>query len=272
MSQYTGIDGLRQIMTILRDKDRGCAWDRQQTFESISKYTIEEAYEVRDAIVQNDMDELKSELGDLLLQVVFHAQMASEKGLFDFDDVCTAINDKMVRRHAHVFGPHVFGNAKPATVDEINALWDKIKAQEKAEKGIQSEGLALESITPSLPAVMRGQKAIKTAIKKGFDWETLDGVFAKIDEELGEIKAEIDSNNRDGMDNEMGDLFFCMIILATKLGLNAESSMNQGVSKFINRFNAMERLLKQSGQTLDGATLEDMEQAWTQVKSGEQKG
>ena len=266
MTQYQGIDGLRQIMTILRDKDRGCAWDRQQTFATISKYTIEEAYEVRDAIVQGDMDELKSELGDLLFQVIFHTQMAQEQGLFDFDDVCTAINDKMVRRHAHVFG-----DAKPETVDEINAMWDKIKVQEKAKKGIQSEGLALENITPSLPAIIRGQKAVKTAIKKGFDWETLDGVFAKIDEELGEIKTEISSGKQDRINDEMGDLFFCMIILATKLGLNAEASMNQGVSKFIGRFNAMERLIKQSGQTLDDASLEDMEQAWTQAKLLENK-
>ena len=262
MTQYQGIDGLRQIMALLRDKDRGCAWDRQQTFETISKYTIEEAYEVRDAIAQNDMDELKSELGDLLLQVVFHAQMAREQGLFDFNDVCDAINDKMVRRHAHVFG-----DEKPENIDEINAMWDRIKAEEKAKKGIQSENLALDTITPSLPAIMRGQKAIKTAIKKGFDWETMDGVFAKIDEEITEIKTEIKSNNRDAMMDEMGDLFFCMIILATKLNLDAESSMNQGVSKFIGRFNSMERLLKQSGQTLDGANLAEMEQAWQQAKS-----
>lgn len=270
MSDYKGIDGLLAIMQRLRDKDHGCDWDKKQTFASISTYTIEEAYEVRDAINRQDMDDLKDELGDLLLQVVFHSQIATEQEAFTFADVCDAINNKMVRRH-----PHVFANKKLDTVADIKAMWESVKAQEKqqkrnklAQQGITPDDmdLSLNTITPSLPAVIRGQKTIKTAIRQGFDWETIDGVFDKLTEEVTEIKTEINNQDKNAIADEMGDIFFCTLILATKLNLNAETVMNNGIDKFTKRFNAMERHFKVNNKEIKNATLDEMETIWQQVK------
>lgn len=270
---YAGVDGLLAIMARLRDQKTGCAWDKRQTFASIAPCTIEEAYEVRDAINRNDMDDLCEELGDLLLQVVFHSRIATEQGQFTFADVCHAINAKMVRRH-----PHIFGNDPTTDENEIKQLWDTIKAQEKAEKtqkrqnnntvGGQDTGddLSLSHIAPTLPAVIRGQQVIGVSRKNGFGWNDLQGVLNKLDEEISEVKAEINAKNTPAVQDELGDVFFCMLILSSQLGLDAESVMTQGIDKFTKRFNAMELYFKSIGKDLSTATPAEMDKAWQQVK------
>ncbi|WP_425404873.1 nucleoside triphosphate pyrophosphohydrolase [Hwanghaeella sp.] len=264
MSRNT--DRLLEIMAALRDPETGCPWDVQQDFSSIAPYTIEEAYEVADAIQRGDMADLKDELGDLLLQVVFHARMAEEKGDFAFDDVAGAIADKMVRRH-----PHVFGDASADTPDDVKISWEETKARERAEKG-QDES-ALDGVATALPALIRAEKLSKRAARVGFEWPTVDMVFRDIEEEIEEILHEIRvGGGPDRLEDEVGDLLFCVANLARFVGVDPEKALRSTNDKFDRRFRAVEASFKQEGRALTDCSLDEMDARWNEVKRVEKKG
>jgi len=261
------IDRLLTIMARLRSRDGGCPWDVEQTYATIAPHTIEEAYEVAEAIENRDMAGLKDELGDLLFQVVFHAQMAREEGQFDFDAVAQAIADKMERRH-----PHVFGAAGP--VDTASAqvkAWETQKAEERAAKAKpDTPPSALDGVGVGLPALTRAQKLQARAARVGFDWPEARQVLDKIEEEIAEVKAEIDSGgSADRLDDEVGDLLFAVVNLARKLGLDAEGSLRRGSRKFERRFHSVEAALAAQGRTPGEAGLEAMEALWVAAKESE---
>ncbi|WP_238934683.1 nucleoside triphosphate pyrophosphohydrolase [Maricaulis parjimensis] len=255
----TPIQQLRAIMAKLRNPDGGCPWDLEQDFSTIAPYTIEEAYEVADAIERGHFAELKDELGDLLLQVVFHAQMASEQDLFDFDDVCQAINDKMIRRH-----PHVFGDATTRDSQTQTEEWEAIKATERkaSDKG---DGV-LDDLPVALPALKRAQKLQKRAARVGFDWPGAEQVFAKIDEELGEVREAMGRQHADDIAEEIGDLMFVCTNLGRKLKVDVETATRSANAKFERRFRHIERRLKDQGRSPDEASLEEMEVLWDEAK------
>lgn len=269
MSQ--SLDRLLEIMTRLRDPKDGCPWDVEQTFETIAPYTIEEAYEVADAIARGDLGDLRDELGDLLLQVVFHAQMAREAGEFAFDDVADAISDKMVRRH-----PHVFGNETVAGVDQQRRAWEDQKADERLEKSVArgEADSALEGVPVSLPALLRAEKLSKRAARVGFDWKEPADVLAKISEEMDEVRAEIDRDDRARIAEEIGDLLFACANLARKFAIDPETALHGANRRFEARFRQLEKHLKR--QNLDPASmpLEELEAVWQFVKRSlaEEKG
>lgn len=244
------IDRLLAIMARLRDPATGCEWDSVQTFATIAPYTIEEAYEVDDAIRRGDLAELKDELGDLLLQVVFHARMAEEAGAFDFADVVTAISEKMERRH-----PHLFGSADEGG----HHLWEQIKAEERGAKGHAS---ALDGIALALPALLRAEKIQKRAARTGFDWPDPSGARAKIDEELAEVEAA----SPDQRAEEIGDLLFATVNWARKLGVDPETALRAANAKFERRFRAMEDVAGDGFGSLD---LVAQEELWQRVKATE---
>lgn len=246
------IDRLLAIMAQLRNPHGGCEWDLAQDFESIARYTIEEAYEVADAIQSGSADAIKDELGDLLLQVVFHSQIAADKNMFIFDDVCDAICDKMERRH-----PHIFGDAK---TDDVKRQWEEIKAAERASKG---ERQLLDGIALSLPALMRAQKIQSRVARVGFDWPDMDGPRAKILEELAEVE---DADNDAHRAEEIGDLLFAVVNYARHLGVDSEAALVAANAKFSRRFSAVEELADGS---LDDLTLNQLEEYWSQVKASE---
>ena len=259
------VDRLLEVMARLRDPETGCPWDVQQSFATIAPYTIEEAYEVAAAIEDGDMAELKEELGDLLLQVVFHARMAEEAGAFAFEDVAAAISDKMVRRH-----PHVFGDVSAETADDVKLSWEEIKAAERAEKAENSETSALDGVSKGLPALLRASKLQKRAARVGFDWPESSQVFLKIDEELSELKAEIENGaEHDRLEDELGDLFFVLVNLARHLKVDPETALDRCNKKFERRFRALERGLTETGRSLDEASLEEMEAGWQAAKQEE---
>ncbi|MBP6030635.1 MAG: nucleoside triphosphate pyrophosphohydrolase [Sphingobium sp.] len=243
---------LTDIMARLRDPATGCPWDRQQSFATIAPYTIEEAYEVADAIARNDMPALRDELGDLLLQVVYHARMAEESAHFSLKDVISAICDKMIRRHPHVFGPE--GAATPG--------WEAIKAEERA--GHSTDDSALSGVATALPALLRAEKLQNRAARTGFDWPDTDGVYAKIDEELAEVRAAETQAHRA---EEIGDLLFAVVNLARHMKLDAEEALRKANAKFENRFRSME--LKSAQQNIDftSLSLEEKEALWQVVKA-----
>ncbi len=247
------IERLVTIMARLRDPERGCEWDTVQTFETIAPYTIEEAYEVADAIARGDMAELKDELGDLLLQVVFHARIAEEAGHFALPDVVAAISDKMERRH-----PHIFGDA----ADGGHDLWEVIKAEERAAK---TDPSALAGVALSLPALLRAEKLQKRAARVGFDWTDPNDARAKIDEEVAEVEAASDAERAE----EVGDLLFAVVNWARKLGVEPEAALRAGNAKFERRFRAMEAI---AGDAFAGLTLDQQEALWQRVKAGEKSG
>lgn len=247
------IDRLIDIMARLRDKETGCPWDIEQTFKTIAPYTIEEAYEVADAIDRGDMKDLKEELGDLLLQVVFHAQMAREDSLFDFNEVVNALSDKLVYRH-----PHVFGDATAANADEVVTVWNKQKDAEKNHKS------AIDGVTLGLPALLRAQKLQKKAGKSGFVWPDKQSAWAKLEEELAEFKA---AATKDEEADELGDVLFCIVNYARLAGHDAEEILTATNRKFETRFKAMEKILESRGQKVNEASLDDMLQAWRDGKS-----
>ena len=257
------IDKLLSIMQQLRNPLGGCPWDLKQDFASIAPYTIEEAYEVADAIEQNNMVQLKAELGDLLLQIVFHSQMASELGLFDFNDVVTAISDKMIKRH-----PHVFGDADTRSAADQLQDWEKQKEQERAESGAAS---ALDDVTLALPAMIRAIKLQKRAARVGFEWKDAHDVIVKLDEEIAEFKAEIGAADpqKERIKDELGDLFFVLTNLARTLDLDAEDTLKQANQKFERRFRAMEKLLVDNGKAVQDCSLFEMENAWQTIKQTE---
>jgi ATP diphosphatase len=262
--ELSSINRLLEIMAQLRDPEKGCPWDRKQTYKTIVPYTLEEAYEVADAIEREDFDELKSELGDLLFQVVFYSQIAKEEGRFTFDDVAADIADKMYRRH-----PHVFADANFETEEELGSAWEAIKAQERDR---QPDGSALAGVTQGLPALMRAQKLTKKASKVGFDWLNPEGAFDKMVEEVAEVREAWDSGDRDHLADELGDILFVMTNIIRKLGFESEEIMRAANNKFERRFRAMEQYLAAQGHDdMTQLELEQMESAWQEIKKVEKK-
>ncbi|MFB5171648.1 nucleoside triphosphate pyrophosphohydrolase [Erwinia amylovora] len=259
----TSLDRLLGIMKTLRDPQHGCPWDRQQTFASIAPCTLEEAYEVIDAIGRADFDDLRGELGDLLYQVVFYAQMAEEQGHFNFEDICRAISDKLQRRH-----PHIFADTRVSGSDEVQVNWEQVKRAERAEKAQHS---ALDDIPQALPALMRAHKIQKRCSSVGFDWDTLAPVLGKVHEEIEEVmygaqQAVID---RDKLEEEIGDLLFATVNLSRHLGSKAETALQKANTKFERRFRQVEQIIAAQGLEMQQASLEQMEAAWQKVKSQE---
>lgn len=268
MKPSRDIARLIDIMTALRTPGTGCPWDLQQNFGTIAPYTIEEAYEVADAIARNDIDDLRDELGDLLLQVVFHARMAQEQAAFDFGDVVDSITRKLIRRH-----PHVFGDVRGLSPDEVKGLWDKIKADEKAERRAngktESETGALAGIPAGLPALMRALKLQQKAGKVGFDWNDPLAVLAKIREETKEIEAEIEGGDSARAAAEVGDLLFAVVNLARHLDVDPETALRATNLKFERRFASIEAALAARGKTPSQATLAEMDDLWNEAKAAE---
>ena len=288
------ITQLRDIMRQLRDPDTGCAWDIKQDFQSIAAFTLEEAYEVVDAIERGDLDDLKDELGDLLLQVVFHAQMASEQNLFDFDDVAQGICDKMLRRHPHVFGDVVFD-----TEEELKASWEAIKAEERrlklARKRVEENTLsatsgpaansvhaiagesiensqqeatssALDGVAANLPALKHADKIQKRAARVGFDWPDIQPVWDKLDEEIAEVREAIDSQDVQAITDEIGDLLFTVVNLARHAGVDSEAALRQASTKFEKRFRSVEQLAHEAGKQLTDMDLAKLDALWDEAK------
>jgi len=256
------IDRLLAIMARLRDPADGCPWDLEQTFATIAPYTVEEAYEVADAIQRGDLADLKDELGDLLLQVVFHSRMAEEQGAFAFDDVAQAINDKMVRRH-----PHVFGDESYPDLDAQKAGWDQLKAEERAKKG-KAESL-LDDVPVGLPGLTRAVKLSKRAAGVGFVWPTVQDVVVKLHEEVGEMLAEIEAGDLDKVRDELGDVLFVVANLARTLDVDPEDAVRSTNAKFVRRFNYVERRLAERGKTPDQSDLSEMDALWDEAKAAE---
>ena len=261
------IDRLLAIMARLRDPQGGCPWDLEQDFSTIAPYTIEEAYEVADAIDRGDLPGLKDELGDLLLQVVFHAQMASEQGAFAFDDVAAAIGEKMVRRH-----PHVFGEARFADAQEQTLNWEAIKRAERAAAGEQ-DGSALAGVSRGLPEWQRAVKLQSRAARTGFDWPGHEPVIAKLHEEIEEVRAEFArgavEDNRERLEDEIGDLLFVAANLARHAKVDVGAALRRTNHKFERRFRAMEALAEADGTALPGLTLEQQDGYWARAKRQE---
>jgi ATP diphosphatase len=264
MPMTRSLDRLLAIMAQLRDPDRGCPWDRAQDFATIAPYTIEEAYEVADAIARGDTAALKDELGDLLFQVVFHTRMAEEAGLFAFADVASAIADKMLRRH-----PHVFGAAKISSVTAQNEAWEAHKAAERRARARQTEEResVLDGVALALPALLRSVKIQARAARIGFDWPDATGVFAKIEEEIGELKSELVQNaDRAALEDEIGDILFAVANLARKLDLDPEAALRRATGKFERRFRRVEARVDEGAM---GTDLEVLEALWQEVKREE---
>jgi len=261
------IDQLIEVMARLRDPSGGCPWDIEQDFDSIAPYTIEEAYEVADAIARKDIPALKDELGDLLLQVVYHSRMAEEEGLFDFPDVAAAITAKMIRRH-----PHVFGDATVKDAASQTEAWESIKAAERAEKASGADAQSvLDNVPGGLPALKRAEKLQKRAARVGFDWPDTAPVLDKIREEIGELEVEVSSGSSlERIEDELGDLLFAVVNLARKLKVEPDSALRKTNLKFEQRFRFVERMLEQDGRSVDEASLEDMENLWQRAKSESQ--
>ena len=255
------IEKLLEIMASLRDQASGCPWDLAQDFASVAPYTIEEAYEVADAIHKNDLHGLRDELGDLLFQVVFHARMASELGAFDFNDVAAAINAKMLRRH-----PHVFGSEEEKAAGQSAGAWEDLKAAERAKVACEDNS-ALAGVPVALPALKRAQKLGKRAATVGFDWKDTGGVRAKIAEELAELSAAECAGQREQMEEELGDVLFAVTNLARHLQIDAENALEQANRKFEKRFRTMEEDLDEAGEQLGKLDIAAMEARWQTAKT-----
>jgi ATP diphosphatase len=267
MEASRDISRLIEIMAALRTPGSGCPWDLEQNFETIAPYTLEEAYEVADAIARGDRADLREELGDLLLQVVFHARMAQEEGAFDFGDVVLAITEKLLRRH-----PHVFGEARGLSPDDVKFLWDRIKSEEKAGKETDKEAAepgALAGVPVGLPALTRALKLQQKAGKVGFDWNDPMAVLAKIREEADEIETAFRSGERKEAAAETGDLLFAVVNLARHLDADPEAVLRATNQKFERRFGSIERALKARGKTPGESTLAEMDALWDEAKSAE---
>lgn len=260
-------DDLLRIMAKLRDPDGGCPWDVEQDFASIAPYTIEEAYEVADAIEQSDMESLKGELGDLLLQVVFHAQMASEAGHFEYADVVHAVSEKMVVRH-----PHVFGEGTIEDADAQTKAWEDQKAAERSAKAEASGRIAsvLDDVARGLPALMRAEKLQKRAARIGFDWPTVAPVFDKVREELDEVSVEIERGSDPArLEDELGDVLFTCVNLARKLGTDPETALRRTNAKFERRFRDVEEFAAKDGKSLSDLDIETLEALWVRAKEAD---
>ncbi len=263
------IKDLLAIMEALRTPKTGCPWDLEQTFATIAPYTIEEAYEVADAIERGDMAALEEELGDLLLQVVYHAQMAREDGHFNFADVAAGICEKMIRRH-----PHVFGDAAERAAVDLDGLWERLKGQEKARK--QTSGVShgvLEGVPRALPALVRAIKLQDKAARVGFDWPSMEPVFEKIREETAELEHAVshENPNREKIAEEFGDLLFVLANLGRHLHIDPEDALRRANAKFVRRFEEIERILTAKGKTPEDSDLEEMDRLWDEVKRKEKE-
>ncbi|WP_309603820.1 nucleoside triphosphate pyrophosphohydrolase [Phenylobacterium sp.] len=261
------IDRLLAIMARLRDPRDGCPWDLEQTFATVAPYTVEEAYEVADAIQRNDLGDLKDELGDLLLQVVFHARMAQEAGAFGFDDVARAINDKMIRRH-----PHVFADETYASLTHQKEGWEALKAAERAGKragGKAGPESLLDDVPLGLPALTRAVKLSRRAAGVGFVWPTVQEVMAKLHEEVGELEAEIAAGDLEKARQELGDVLFVVANLARTLEVDPEDSLRFTNAKFVRRFQYIEARLAERGRTPEQSDLAEMDALWDQAKAAE---
>lgn len=261
ISKPHDLDQLLAIMARLRDPDNGCPWDIEQTFRTIAPHTIEEAHEVAEAIEHGDMEELKDELGDLLFQVVFHARMAQEAGAFDFGDVVDAINDKMLRRHPHVFGDQHIADAEAQTVH-----WEKLKAEERAAKG-QTDSSALAGVSKGLGALQRAVKLQRRAARVGFDWPSVEPIFDKLTEEADELKEAIAGGDPAHIEEEVGDLFFALTNIARKLEVDPGMALRSSNRKFEARFRAMEGLAEKRGLGLTGLAQADLEGLYQEIKT-----
>ena len=259
----TPIEALLRLMTRLRDRESGCPWDAVQTFATIAPYTIEEAYEVADAIARNDLAALEEELGDLLLQVVFHAEMAREAGAFDFDSVAGGIADKMYRRH-----PHVFGDQKDGAG---HAGWEAIKERERRARASEERSSALDGVALALPALMRARKLQQRAARVGFDWPDMESTLAKVDEELGELKDALDGGDEPALAEEIGDLLFACVNVARRLGIDPEQALRGCNDKFVRRFSAVEDGLATAGKAPEDSDLEEMDGLWEAAKRRERE-
>ena len=268
MTPSRDISRLIEIMAALRTPKTGCPWDLEQNFATIAPYTLEEAYEVADAIARNDLGELEEELGDLLLQVVFHARMAQEQGAFDFGDVVEAITTKLIRRH-----PHVFGDERAKDQHSVKGLWEEIKAQEKQAKAARGaangDGGALAGVPVALPALTRALKLQAKAGRVGFDWNDPRAVLRKIREEADEIEAALDRNDKEELAQETGDLLFALVNLARHVGADPEGALRATNAKFERRFAYIERALAALGRSPEQASLEEMDALWNAAKRQE---
>ncbi len=263
---------LLAIMVRLRDPEAGCSWDVQQTFETIAPYTIEEAYEVADAIARGDYHELKGELGDLLLQVVFHARMAEEQGLFNFQAVAQSICDKMVRRHPHVFGDTVFD-----TDEEQRRHWEQLKHEERSRQST-SPVSAIDGVALALPALCRAEKIQKRAARVGFDWSSIDPVIQKVEEELDELRVALSNHSSQqdretsiAIEDELGDVFFAATNVARHLQIDPEQALKKATARFEWRFRHVEEAMLQGGLNMTSASEEQMEHYWQMAKAAEQE-
>ena len=257
---------LARIMAQLRDPVSGCPWDLEQDFATIAPYTIEEAYEVADAIERADMGELRDELGDLLFQVVFHSRMAEEQGAFALADVVAAINDKMIRRHPHVFGDE----ADARSADEQTLAWETMKASERATRaGAGAAPSALDGVARALPALLRAEKLQKRAARTGFDWTETPPIFEKLEEEIAEVKDAITSGDAAAVEDEVGDLLFVVANLARRLSVDPEQALRRANAKFERRFRAMEQASEADSLEFASLTLDEQEAYWQRVKQAE---
>lgn len=271
MKPSKDISRLIEIMAALRQPVTGCPWDVEQNFETIAPYTLEEAYEVADAIARKDLGDLREELGDLLLQVVYHARMAEEEGAFAFGDVVEAITTKMIRRH-----PHVFGDEKARSAGMAKGMWDRIKAEEKAERRARRLALGLDpedngkgfldSVPVAMPALTRALKLQEKAAKVGFDWKEAEPILDKIEEEIGELRAAMASGEDAAIKDEFGDLLFAVVNFGRHLKVDAEAALAGTNEKFRSRFHHVEKALVAQGKSLEEASLEEMEALWQQAK------
>lgn len=255
------LEKLLWVMRCLRDKEHGCPWDLEQDFKSILPYTLEEAYEVADAIERNDLDDLREELGDLLLQVVYHTQMASEASKFTFDDVALGVAGKMISRH-----PHVFGDIDAADSNAVDAIWDAQKDKENNEKE-QKGAHTLDNVTLGLPALLRAQKLQKKAAKTGFEWPNTNAAFEKLNEEIMEFKEALDGNDDAHKEEELGDMLFCIVNFARMKGLNAEEALRKANNKFVKRFSGLEDDFKKDNIAMKDASLDAMLKVWKDQKA-----
>lgn len=261
MEDRTHFAELVEVMARLRAED-GCPWDREQTHASLKPYLLEEAYEALEAIDLQDHAELCKELGDVLLQIVFHAQIASEAGAFTIADVCRAIVDKLVHRH-----PHVFGEVEVDNADQVLTNWEQLKRQEKGESA--GPHSALDGLPKHLPALLRAQRVQSRAARVGFDWERIDGPLDKVEEEFAELRREWEAGDRQKVEEEFGDLLFALVNTARFLQVDSEDALRRAAAKFERRFRAVERAFHEQGRPLSESTLEEMDQVWDQVKEEE---
>ncbi len=272
-SQRYSLQDLLHLMQCLRNPEHGCPWDRQQDFASIAPHTLEEVYEVIDAIEQQDLPQLKGELGDLLFQIVFYAQLGSEAGHFDFSDIVTAITSKLLHRHPHVFPDatlHSFGRAAQISVDGVSANWEMIKSNERQQLRSEQEPSQLDDVPLALPAIARAAKLQKRAATVGFDWHEVASVIDKVEEELAELCTAMREQHSEQIAEEFGDLLFTMVNLGRHLKVDTEQALRRANHKFEQRFRSMEILIRADGGTISALTSDQLENYWQAVKRAEQ--